>query len=481
MLWTLALIGCKEAPVVDPSVDPLVDTGSPEDPPVAEVLPASCEPAAAGPTPLETLSSAGPNGLTHIISVEIDPETGLIYAVGTGGLMSFSDASGTLTLLDQVKNTGSNEFQELAFLGESRVIVSDRDYGFQVMDVSDPSDIVKVGEEAFDDASGMDVGVYLYITTFAGHLQVRSLETGTMVSEIAGLESPWAIAVAGDWAYVADNALGLVPLDLSDPAAPVIGTPVATGGAAQDLTVDDGVAFVALGSAGVEAFDLSTPGVPMSVGTAPSSGSVVSVDASDGWLWATNHDGSLVFDVADPAAMVPFASQLTSEWALDVAANGTRAYVGDWSTLEIQVLDPAVLAPDLHAAKSELYFIDGSGSSTLALSNLGSVELEITGGLVDDDRFTLTAPSLIIESGESMDLTVHFEDDGAALDAVLCLATNDPDTPVLEVPVLSSSSGSDVAVGETAIDFVLDDVDGISHQLSSHLGSPVVLLFFSTW
>jgi len=42
-------------------------------------------------------------------------------------------------------------------------------------------------------------------------------------------------------------------------------------------------------------------------------------------------------------------------------------------------------------------------------------------------------------------------------------------------------SGTGVALGNDAPDFVLEDLDGNSHRLSEQLGHPVVLVFFATW
>ena len=74
-----------------------------------------------------------------------------------------------------------------------------------------------------------------------------------------------------------------------------------------------------------------------------------------------------------------------------------------------------------------------------------------------------------------------YENDGAPLDATLCLATNDPDEPVQQFPVASASSDPNSMVGEPAPDFTLNDLDGVSHTLSGHLGKPIVLCYFATW
>ena len=53
--------------------------------------------------------------------------------------------------------------------------------------------------------------------------------------------------------------------------------------------------------------------------------------------------------------------------------------------------------------------------------------------------------------------------------------------PIVEIGLSATNSGSDIAVGETAIDFTLDDINGQSHSVSGSLGKPILILFWATW
>ena len=68
---------------------------------------------------------------------------------------------------------------------------------------------------------------------------------------------------------------------------------------------------------------------------------------------------------------------------------------------------------------------------------------------------------------------------GDSLDARLCLASDDPDQPTLETPVIAGDFGEHV--GQPAPDFELPDLDGQPHVLSEQLGQPVLLAYFATW
>ena len=67
------------------------------------------------------------------------------------------------------------------------------------------------------------------------------------------------------------------------------------------------------------------------------------------------------------------------------------------------------------------------------------------------------------------------------LRSAVCIETNDPDQPLMELTVASSSTGSSVRVGDLAPDFSLPDLEGQLHTLSEQRGRPVVLCYFATW
>jgi len=125
---------------------------------------------------------------------------------------------------------------------------------------------------------------------------------------------------------------------------------------------------------------------------------------------------------------------------------------------------------------------------TLTLYNGGADTLVLSGGSVDDDRVDVQVRGTTAEPGETLELQLAAGADGADLDTTLCLATNDPSAPLLEVPVGAATFNSDVfagagelQVGDAAPDFALEDLDGHSWRLSEQLGHPVVLIYFATW
>ena len=70
---------------------------------------------------------------------------------------------------------------------------------------------------------------------------------------------------------------------------------------------------------------------------------------------------------------------------------------------------------------------------------------------------------------------------GAPVDSALCVATNDPDAPLVEVALAGASEGAALSVGDEAPDFALPDLDGRWRRLSERRGRPVLLTFFASW
>ena len=421
--------------------------------------------------------------ITHLVDIEQDPENGLIYGVGWKGLHILRD-EGSLDLLS-VYRRSNHVFFKVEPLGDDLVAISNRDYGWQLVNVSSPSAPQSLSTSPLFGASGMAMaGDRLLVVTHTGTVVPFDLSDSSAPvagDAVEGLGNPWEILVSGDLAYVADNTKGIVVLDVSSPSAPTIVTEVAAAGAVQDIALGDGVLYAAVGAAGIETFDLATPASPVSLGTVDYGASIIAVSASGDHLWASNHEDVLALDISDPKAPLSLGGEYTDEWAMSVHAVGDQAYVANWGKVERYTVDASAPAPEADPNPSNLYFYDGSGTATAEVANRGSGDLHILGASIDDDRFSFEVSDLIVKSGQSTTITLTFEDDGEPVDTSLCLATNDPDEPIQSVLLASSNSESSIAIGEPAIDFTLQDLDGTYHQLSSQLGYPVVLAYFATW
>ncbi|MBT9556635.1 MAG: hypothetical protein IV100_11435 [Myxococcales bacterium] len=147
------------------------------------------------------------------------------------------------------------------------------------------------------------------------------------------------VALAGDWLYVAAHQEGLVAVDLTTPAAPVVtdsigitGQYVAPGDAVR-VRVAAGRAYVAAGYAGLRIYDLADPAHPAPLGayTKDSSGIVasdVAVDTEAGMAYVSDFwTQLLVIDVSAPATPSVLGSYNQSGYTHGVAVAGGHAWV----------------------------------------------------------------------------------------------------------------------------------------------------------
>jgi len=426
-----------------------------------------------------------PGLFMEALDAYIDWDGELAYIAGQGGFMTFDLSAGKPESLDSYQGP-HQRYYKVEPLADGVFALAHRDIGVHLLSASNPRDITLVHELNTRNASAVaSAGDYLYIGTVDGQLltyDVSDPSSPTSVDTLTGLGTVWDLARDGDWLYAADNSIGLVAIDISDPGAPALGAAAPTESAAQGVDVDGGYAYVATGSAGIQIFDLSDPEVPAPLTSVAFGASVINVSADDGLVWGVNHEDVVVIDVSDPANPVTIGAEETEEWSMCVAAQGDRALVGDWGNLDIYEVDRAVRSPEADPSRSELYFYTETDGAELTLANRGADTLHLVGGSVSDSRLGIRVDATSIAPGEEARVVIDFEDDGEDITALVCLATDDPDEPLQQVAVASSSFGGEsIAVGESAIDFTLVDTDGVTHRLSDNIGRPIVLVYFATW
>lgn len=485
----------------EPGPDAEPDT---EPPVVWTPLPAGCvAPSDLAADPLwisAQVKPPGGNGPVHLLDIVADRDAGWIYTSGTSGFYLVSiDDDGSLALQGRFPPQGNAQFEHLRPLGGNRVALSHlsgpatHPPGVVLVNVANPISPSLIGNVPIPDVAGLEKHPseeLLYVLTHTGQLWTLDLTTPknpAVLDQLDGLGNPWQLVIApdGSRAWAADASKGVAVIDLSAPQAPTLTTTVPTEGGAQDvaLDLDRSALWVAVGSAGVEVFDLTDPAQPASIGLVDIGGPAVSVSVADGLVWATDQAGVALIDGADPAAPRLLGTEATPSWAMNVDASGEQAFVADWNAVRVVSATPESLAPELDTNRDAIYVAGEAPSEPLVVTNRGAADLEIVGASVDDARFSVTSAlvPLVIAPGESAELRIEAAGIDGPVDATLCLASNAPQTPTLELPIASSSSGSSVLIGELAPDFVLPDTKGALHTLSEQRGHPVVLAYFATW
>lgn len=144
-----------------------------------------------------------------------------------------------------------------------------------------------------------------------------------------GLGEGWT---AGHFTYLAAGDLSLY--DVSDPAAPVWLSTYVTPGEAQAVVVAEGLAYVADGSQGLLIIDVSDPAHPVLVGALPAAApqSFLALERQrDTLAIAAGFGGLVLVDVSNPAAPVVSGSADTAGFAESLVLDDTRVYLADGS------------------------------------------------------------------------------------------------------------------------------------------------------
>ncbi len=457
------------------------DTASDPDPWLS--LPAECSaPAELATDPITLTDEVLPGedgGLYEFVDIEL--ADGVAYAVGQGGLVILDPEPGAARVLGL---GGGQRFHRVEPLGNGIVAVTHRDQGLVLFDASNPGAPTQLGSLGAVGMEGMaasdgrlyasvrDLGVVV--------IDVSDPARPAQVGEGLGLSAPWELSKPRDgYIYAADNTLGVVPIDISDPLAPLVGTPVDLGAPVLHVTVDGDDLYASTGGQGVVVLNLADPARPAQVTTLSTGGSVVMADVADGLLVAADHDGIALWDASVPAAPVPLGRQATPQFALGVAVADDVAWVADWTAVEGWALDRAALAPEMSLSSTEVLVAEEGGSVLIDVTNHGATTLSLLGATTSDPRLVVEAGAATIASGEVGGLRVTFTPDGEPLDATVCVASDDPDSPIAELRVGTSSG--DPYIGLPAPDFELPGIDGERYRLSDQLGHPVMLAYFATW
>ncbi len=146
----------------------------------------------------------------------------------------------------------------------SLAYVADEFGGLRIIDISDPTAPVEMGQ--FDDggsAEGLYVsGGYAYVVGLDDGLEIIDITDPTDPAQVGQFEisgEPLDVYISGSYAFIAHNVDGLLIINISDPTAPSQVGQFNEGGFARDVYVSGSYAYVADGSNGLVIIDISNP------------------------------------------------------------------------------------------------------------------------------------------------------------------------------------------------------------------------------
>ena len=165
--------------------------------------------------------------------------------------------------------------------------------------------------------------------TSAGELKLPLIEVA-LAGEYDTPGEALALAIAGDYAYVADYSVGLTVVDVSDPQTPVLAGIAFLPGLSAGVALSGDFAFVADLTIGLRTVDISDPHNPSSVGGCALSGQPEGVAVSGNFAYvAMGSAGLAAVHTLNPMAPSWVGAYNTAGYAYAVAVAGNHAYVAD--------------------------------------------------------------------------------------------------------------------------------------------------------
>ena len=419
------------------------DSGEPEDTGATGwvTLPDSCAPPAAldGTDPFVKLgreiNQMGP-WFTEILDLSYLPATDTVLTAGQGGVVVFDVSDLTDPVTHGHVGAGSGAFVRYYHVqpaSPGRMWATHRDVGLHLVDYSDRDAPYRVAEEVGLGYEGLDQGGdYLYVADVDGSVDVYNVFSEVhpaFQATVEGLGRPWDVEVGTGAAYVADGSLGLVTLDLADPAMPTVASTSASLGTPVRIAEDtDGTLYVAAGAAGLEVYDTSSPLAPVRVAQVDVGGSALDVAVHDGIVGVTTQEAVVLLDIGrsgTPASPEPFAYEETEQFAMAIDAQDGTWMVGDWNILSTWQLGPDP-APAIDLSLGVLAFLDTAETRELSVTNRGSATLDLH-GIELPDGITAQVSRASIPPGDSATLAVTWDGTTALdRDTPLCIVLGRP-------------------------------------------------------
>lgn len=472
--------------------DSSIDTG--------DWTPGPCEvPDTLGTNPIEAIGahdnleeeSSGnePPPMLELLEIDVDSDRQLVWGVGQGGLIAYDIKNPTQPeLLSFTPSGGFQRYHHVFALpktsdGKQLLYVSHRSHGLEIFDTDDPSSptlVYEIKEGMLEDMLG--IGDYLYVASRTGNLLTFDIQDPTqpkLRATTSGLGLPWTLTGDENALYVADHQKGVVVLDRSSPTQPQITQDDLVDGGVQSVAISDTLLVAAAGTKGLILFDRTTPTEVVLLSEYDVGTFVQDVRIDGDVIWAVTQESVIAIDASIPQAPQPIGAIQTPYWAMTLDTGEDQIWVGDWAALRGYQLIPDEKAPHLDPATSHVLLDPAGDELTVTLRNAGNAPLRFHGLSTDDPTLSakLIGP-VQLQSDESTSLSIEWP--GGELKGEICLASNDPDTPVWSLSV-HTGGVQNPAIGSPAPDFTLPDLDGTMHTLSEQEGHPVVLIYFATW
>jgi PKD repeat protein len=255
------------------------------------------------------------------------------YATNTEGELYIIDVSNAAEPIEVGFYDTLNAESPVAIAGDYAYLAGWRQGmgNLHILDVSDPAAPAEVGFLQLDDPVDVAVaGNYAYVAEYAAGLSVVDVSDPAAPTRVGLLSAPgvaYQVAAVGDYAYVGDLFVGLLIVDASEPAAPAQVGIYHAWYDAVGVATDGNLAYLATTASGLRVVDVSNPAAPAELGFLDTPGIARGVAAKGNYAYVTDGLALRVVDVSDPAAPVEVGSVDIGGSPVGVAVAGNYAYV----------------------------------------------------------------------------------------------------------------------------------------------------------
>jgi hypothetical protein len=224
-----------------------------------------------------------------------------------------------------------------------------------IYDITDPAHSAFLGQTEPFPSLVINIAVagdYAYVANYVGGVQIVRIADPAQPAWIATFDavqtgSEFDVAVAGAYLYVANGAADLRVVDVSDPAHPTEKAALALPGQSMGVTLVGDLAYVAALDAGLQIVDVADPLHPRVVGSRDTPGSALHVVVDQNIAYVADLAGGVrIINVVNPALPVEIAyvEGGAGTQVMDVAAYDHYIYAVRAGTSS---LTPTILAWDV--------------------------------------------------------------------------------------------------------------------------------------
>lgn len=178
-------------------------------------------------------------------------------------------------------------------------------------------------------------GNYAYVADGYSGLRIIDVSNPTSPSETGYYNTTgyaFDVAVSGNYAYVADGSKGLRIINVANPAAPSESGFYDTPGSARGIALAENLACIADSDGGLQIINIASPGSPYLVGSLPTPGSAYGVALSSIYAFVADATGGLtIVNISNPASPVQTGNFNTSGQAYAAGLYNQYVCVADYS------------------------------------------------------------------------------------------------------------------------------------------------------